>query len=77
MTLPKTSTDPTPDFGALDRVITELRELHDRQQELMAERDNELRRLRREHAVSVSELRDRAGLSKSMVRLITTPPRGM
>lgn len=70
------SPNRNPDYTVLDHIIAELHELEERKQTLMADRDSELRRLRRAN-ISVSELRERAGLSKSMVRLITTPPRGV
>lgn len=74
--VPRPTVTPGPDFTVLDGIVAELEKTQEQVRDLMASRDTELRRLRMEDGVAVSALKDRAKLSKSSVRLITTPPRG-
>lgn len=79
MTLPQNKPTPksAPDttFDSLDSIVAELDRIKIQYDELLDHRNVEMRRLHQEEGIPVSELRSRTGLSKSMVRLISTPQR--
>jgi hypothetical protein len=83
MTIPNehpTATDDQPGelYADLLRIVAELDAITEKQKQLLARRDTEMRRLRREHPTrtSVASLRHCTRLSKSSVRLITSERRG-